>query len=133
MAKGRRPLRSETGQDIRTHAVAAADERMPAESVEQRQQHIGGRRPAGERRRAIASAMAAVIGRDNVRARGKRRDHLIPEPRMKAGRVEQEQRWPVPPRSPFEPADIRSEEHTSELQSLMRNSYAVLCLKKNNQ
>src|SRR3546814_6084229 len=27
---------------------------------------------------------------------------------------------------------IRSEEHTSELQSLMRNSYAVFCLKKNN-
>src|SRR3546814_10896012 len=26
----------------------------------------------------------------------------------------------------------RSEEHTSELQSLMRYSYAVLCLKKNN-
>src|SRR3546814_8528265 len=33
--------------------------------------------------------------------------------------------------------DMRSEEHTSELQSLMRNSYAVFCLKKkknkNNQ
>src|SRR3546814_8718095 len=28
---------------------------------------------------------------------------------------------------------FRSEEHTSELQSLMRTSYAVLCLKKNNQ
>src|SRR3546814_10432222 len=28
--------------------------------------------------------------------------------------------------------DQRSEEHTSELQSLMRNSYAVFCLKKNN-
>src|SRR3546814_3142870 len=27
----------------------------------------------------------------------------------------------------------RSEEHTSELQSLMRTSYAVFCLKKNNQ
>src|SRR3546814_5229904 len=27
---------------------------------------------------------------------------------------------------------IRSEEHTSELQSLMRISYAVLCLKKKN-
>src|SRR3546814_6602743 len=27
-------------------------------------------------------------------------------------------------------ADGRSEEHTSELQSLMRNSYAVFCLKK---
>src|SRR3546814_8816192 len=28
---------------------------------------------------------------------------------------------------------FRSEEHTSELQSLMRNSYAVFCLKKKNQ
>src|SRR3546814_2786262 len=31
------------------------------------------------------------------------------------------------------PARIRSEEHTSELQSLMRISYAVFCLKKKNQ
>src|SRR3546814_1137689 len=30
-------------------------------------------------------------------------------------------------------AITRSEEHTSELQSLMRNSYAVLCLKKKKQ
>src|SRR3546814_4738452 len=29
--------------------------------------------------------------------------------------------------------DRRSEEHTSELQSLMRSSYAVFCLKKKNQ
>src|SRR3546814_9409556 len=30
--------------------------------------------------------------------------------------------------------EVRSEEHTSELQSLMRNSYAVFCLKnKNNE
>src|SRR3546814_9422089 len=29
-------------------------------------------------------------------------------------------------------APIRSEEHTSELQSLMRISYAVFCLKNNN-
>src|SRR3546814_3443458 len=28
--------------------------------------------------------------------------------------------------------NIRSEEHTSELQSLMRRSYAVFCLKKTN-
>src|SRR3546814_4494498 len=38
-------------------------------------------------------------------------------------------------RSPPSPADValprrRSEEHTSELQSLMRISYAVFCLKK---
>src|SRR3546814_4695268 len=32
--------------------------------------------------------------------------------------------------SDFPGAADRSEEHTSELQSLMRNSYAVFCLKK---
>src|SRR3546814_3073115 len=36
-------------------------------------------------------------------------------------------------RSLRKPASVRSEEHTSELQSLMRNSYAVFCLKKNKQ
>src|SRR3546814_1983554 len=30
------------------------------------------------------------------------------------------------------PGQLRSEEHTSELQSLMRISYAVFCLKKKN-
>src|SRR3546814_6036460 len=30
-------------------------------------------------------------------------------------------------------AGLRSEEHTSELQSLMRSSYAVFCLKKKNK
>src|SRR3546814_4014186 len=33
---------------------------------------------------------------------------------------------------PFGIVPIRSEEHTSELQSLMRISYAVFCLKKKN-
>src|SRR3546814_5513586 len=36
-----------------------------------------------------------------------------------------------PPIITIDPA-TRSEEHTSELQSLMRNSYAVFCLKKKN-
>src|SRR3546814_7878214 len=36
------------------------------------------------------------------------------------------------PDAPVEP-EPRSEEHTSELQSLMRNSYAVFCLKKKKQ
>src|SRR3546814_9950423 len=48
---------------------------------------------------------------------------------------------PLPPRasSPAStaghatPSSSRSEEHTSELQSLMRNSYAGFCLKKKNQ
>src|SRR3546814_3130141 len=34
------------------------------------------------------------------------------------------------PRSRVAPPTVRSEEHTSELQSLMRISYAVFCLKK---
>src|SRR3546814_2028202 len=35
--------------------------------------------------------------------------------------------------SPLKRAGRRSEEHTSELQSLMRISYAVFCLKKKNK
>src|SRR3546814_10024601 len=38
-----------------------------------------------------------------------------------------------PRRSQHSFAEKRSEEHTSELQSLMRNSYAVFCLKKKNK
>src|SRR3546814_8774539 len=39
--------------------------------------------------------------------------------------------WPSPKAAPCtSPSSSRSEEHTSELQSLMRNSYAVFCLKK---
>src|SRR3546814_6111175 len=36
-------------------------------------------------------------------------------------------------RQPRRTAHLRSEEHTSELQSLMRISYAVFCLKKKNK
>src|SRR3546814_2982639 len=36
------------------------------------------------------------------------------------------------PGDPVRAGDGRSEEHTSELQSLMRISYAVICLKKTN-
>src|SRR3546814_1256429 len=41
----------------------------------------------------------------------------------------------APNGKPFTPNSIgsRSEEHTSELQSLMRTSYAVFCLKKKNK
>src|SRR3546814_19264702 len=43
--------------------------------------------------------------------------------------------WPCPAGGRAATAALpapRSEEHTSELQSLMRNSYAVFCLKKKN-
>src|SRR3546814_7899056 len=49
------------------------------------------------------------------------------EPLIAVGRDGHHPAW----RERFEePAPLRSEEHTSELQSLMRNSYAVFCLKK---
>src|SRR3546814_1935056 len=38
----------------------------------------------------------------------------------------------APPRPRVRDPRLRSEEHTSELQSLMRISYAVFCLKKKN-
>src|SRR3546814_5164349 len=47
------------------------------------------------------------------------RDELTAQNLAKFGRV-----------NPHVSTSIRSEEHTSELQSLMRNSYAVFCLKK---
>src|SRR3546814_2497188 len=53
-----------------------------------------------------------------ARYRPVRSDTPVDAPRMRASTVT----------SPS--LNSRSEEHTSELQSLMRNSYAVLCLKK---
>src|SRR3546814_3135424 len=47
---------------------------------------------------------------------------LVRQPRPRAGAG----RWPLS-------VSVRSEEHTSELQSLMRISYAVFCLKKKKQ
>src|SRR3546814_7335251 len=41
-------------------------------------------------------------------------------------------RWIAPGRRTIAVPTDRSEEHTSELQSLMRISYAVFCLKKKN-
>src|SRR3546814_7388182 len=49
-------------------------------------------------------------------------------PRTGAARVEA----PTRPKSISASGETRSEEHTSELQSLMRISYAVFCLKKKN-
>src|SRR3546814_8966313 len=58
-----------------------------------------------------------------------RRDGDTRWPRMDAGRIADPLVCaPCPNRARF--LKIRSEEHTSELQSLMRISYAVFCLKK---
>src|SRR3546814_3072180 len=72
-----------------------------------RRGRTGGRRQGGQRRRAG--------GRRASGRRGGRRGG----PQV------------TPPRPPRAPA--RSEEHTPELQSLMRISYAVFCLKKKTE
>src|SRR3546814_9777687 len=54
----------------------------------------------------------------------------VADPRDRAGVVP---RPPVQPCAATVRRDDRSEEHTSELQSLMRISYAVFCLKKKNR
>src|SRR3546814_6897848 len=48
----------------------------------------------------------------------------------RAGRHAVPPTWPRPRKDVLREAGERSEEHTSELQSLMRSSYAVFCLKK---
>src|SRR3546814_16076993 len=58
---------------------------------------------------------------------GRRPDGVVPGAGGTADRRRRDRR--VRPRAA---AGARSEEHTSELQSLMRISYAVFCLKKKN-
>src|SRR3546814_10455336 len=57
------------------------------------------------------------------RADSRRQGRLVGPAQAVAGHMRS-----VPADMPF-PADLSSEEHTSELQSLMRTSYAVFCLK----
>src|SRR3546814_9589555 len=50
---------------------------------------------------------------------------------LRAGRADDERAFELADVLGVE-QEVRSEEHTSEIQSLMRNSYAVFCLKKTN-
>src|SRR3546814_7928753 len=71
-------------------------------------------RRCGARRRRGRPRRGAPVGRH----RNHRRHHRGPRPSPRFSDVLSEQ------------GSARSEEHTSELQSLMRISYAVFCLKK---
>src|SRR3546814_8760930 len=70
------------------------------------------------------SARLAVCPMPRHRAATSREIRTLPRV---ASVADQESRWPIQIPRP------RSEEHTSELQSLMRISYAVFCLKKKNK
>src|SRR3546814_8252059 len=68
----------------------------------------------------LAEAGATVVIADRDEEGARRQAEALIEAGHNAGAVA------------IELADERSEEHTSELQSLMRISYAVFCLKKKN-
>src|SRR3546814_7981994 len=88
----------------------------------------------------VRSQRPRLPGRAPVRQHRaeRRRPHFGPALRLlrrgvgvERGPAERARRPPAPHldrRRP--PRPLRSEEHTSELQSLMRTSYAVVCLKK---
>src|SRR3546814_1588385 len=62
-------------------------------------------------------------------SRGRRHAEGLQSRRLHIGRARLHR---LAPEHPRERRGIRSEEHTSELQSLIRISYAVFCLKKKN-
>src|SRR3546814_8230778 len=107
--------------------------------------------PRGEQRRQGAACQAdiddpplsvdkdAACGRAKLPAYGVRRrnGHVVAtgqmgspgQPRIPVDRSDRRSRILLAPELPVPVEVPRSEEHTYELQSLMRNSYAVFCLK----
>src|SRR3546814_10093154 len=103
--------------------VAQSVEGQPEESWEPLSHHLTavGRRAAGSAERFGASTLALIMGllHDIGKAAMPYQLYI----RRPAG-------GPKGPDHSSAGAQERSEEHTSELQSLMRISYAVFCLKK---
>src|SRR3546814_9464101 len=77
--------------------------------------------PVPIRRSAAARASSVISAPESMRAISSRRSPGLRWLTWVATR------WPV---VRFSTCQWRSEEHTSELQSLIRNSYAVFCLKQ---
>src|SRR3546814_5566758 len=71
--------------------------------------------------RAARCAIKNIRSADHNIARAPKKPAANPKPAMNASRI-----------NPPSMSTGRSEEHTSELQSLMRISYAVFCLKTKN-
>src|SRR3546814_6280867 len=71
-------------------------------------------------------ALADAVGDEHHRMA----EHILQPAHDQAQGLSRVLRPPRPPEMREQQHDRRSEEHTSELQSLMRISYAVFCLKK---
>src|SRR3546814_1813225 len=86
-----------------------------------------------DRRIFIASlGGAAAVSQMSSEARADALEHYMEE-QLDATAGAKAQAKKVPTAAEIEEQIGRSEEHTSELQSLMRISYAVFCLKKKNK
>src|SRR3546814_5226774 len=104
------------------HGDAAAALRHATQvDAEERAVEADAKQPEQGRRHVEAGPQGRVAGRLDMLGRIKQQGH--------AEAVDGDMRRAVDLR----PVVARSEEHTSELQSLMRISYAVFCLKKKNQ
>src|SRR3546814_9274078 len=97
-----------------------------------RLQSIGRALPSHEPSAGRTSRPDVIAGRvEGDRIRDHQRDRCVVRPtatRQGASRGSRVTQKPM-----MRIGEIRSEEHTSELQSLMRISYAVFCLKKKKQ
>src|SRR3546814_4152360 len=100
--------------------------------------------PLGEKPRVIGAITIRFARRSERKAKGEKRGAIRssinrPFDRISAAVPRRSAATAVCARSAFRRGPsrprkgIRSEEHTSELQSLMRISYAVFCLKKKNR
>src|SRR3546814_10185282 len=87
------------------------------------------RRPSASRLKPSTSEEIAMQGKiamcGNIMAYARVSETMPPQSGSGGGRPR--------PRKPRVPMVMRSEEHTSELKSLIRITYAVLCLKKKKQ
>src|SRR3546814_7882207 len=95
--------------------------------------HFDRKRRTEHRTGAIAGKVISQERQRHGRQAGAdQRDHLRQE-QVPEVAVAQDLDQQIPPATSIVAWLMRSEEHTSELQSLMRISYAVFCLKKKKQ
>src|SRR3546814_6456967 len=96
------------------------------------------RSASARRRRTVEQAAHRYVGLIPMRAAARRvgaGPHAlnIPEEQMDTRRQKGRACSRLGRKQGHDEGGCRSEEHTSELQSIMRNSYAVFCLKKKKQ
>src|SRR3546814_6364674 len=114
---------SDWSSDVCSSDLPSLPDLLPGLRGRRRAVPAGGHHLDGVAGRA-GGADAGRVGRRVRPAAGLR--HAVPEPAGDAAD-------PADPDEGAHAGDHRSEEHTSELQSLMRTSYAALCMKTKNK